>query len=210
MRSAILWILLCLPFLMLGAGCADDSASETSTPALVRLSSLDDGSKGMTGADVLASVQPEYQVLLQMRDSPEPQSPVRRIPTTIQVAYKGGEITWHPPLRRSTHYTGPDLPEHVTVEVELAIVTNDGTLNERRHGTLTAYGYQGVKRARLTCLWNLKELKGTYKPDIPVPDHYSNSLELQMSFEGKKTEGQVVLQYKRPGKGCGVITVGRW
>ena len=173
---------------LLLASCAGDPSTGPASAGAGPLSSLDEVCDGaVTARDVLARVANESDLTLRYRDRPG------STPLVIRTAYEGGALTCVP------HVVGvgrmPDIEARVKVEVQMSLVTADGSFNESFVATLDGVGNAPTTWGSPT--FHVGDLQGTWDPDLP--GYQLITFDFHGFFDGPSTTGYLVKRGQQPG-----------
>lgn len=183
------WSALLLVGMLIGCDSAKQSTDggpggDGSTGAdggdITTLSSLDEpcGPNQLTGQQLLDFTRPQYATTLDQDGT------ISEL--AITVSYAQGEIVCYPPVPAPPGSAAPDMPEHLTVEVEIGLQSGDGAFAEQFVTTLSLAPGDVPQFSHSI---SADALAGSFDPEL---DAYSNAtVSFNGSFDGDDTEGHV-------------------
>ena len=169
-----------------------------------RLSSLDEHCGDQTGAAIVSSVQPEYDVTLSpLRPGSEINLP-SAISLTIRLAYQGGDVTCYPAFVPPPGSTLPVISEQVGIVMDMQFLTEGGAFNEQFETEIKGRaGYASFSYSTTP-----DKLHGTYRPDLP--GYEAVGVGFWGNFGGDGTNGGVDKSGVPPGHVSELTFVAQW
>lgn len=153
----------------------------------------------LTAADLLTTIQSEYDALLrplQEDDSVEAEP----VALTIRTAYEDGALICHPAFRPPPGSAAPEIPAFVEVELTLEFVTEDGQFQETFPASFRGNTFTESLRP--------EEIEGTFEGGLEGWDEVR--VGLSGTLQGAVTWGQVFLTGRSGGNVSVFDPVAAW